>query len=201
MSTLEIVTIVLMLLFGLAGFISGLVKKIGTISAAVLGLVVAFFVASPINNNFVIETEFFKETVVGWVGSESTASIVTLVAVWLIAFIIVFLIVWFIFRTIKSLMEKSKILSVVDKFLGLALGAAFGLVLGGVILIIVSFIADLSDGLATWLESDLESGIGLIQWMYNTFVPSALNLVDSAKETATDALTNTEGILSVLIVK
>lgn len=174
MSTLEIITIVLMVLFGITGFISGLVKKIGTIAAVVAGLVVAFFVASPINNNIFVKTEFFTDTVVGWFGSDSTASIVSLIVIWLIAFIVVFLFVWFIFRTLKKLIEKAKILGVVDRILGLVFGAAFGLVLGTVIIIVVAYIGSISDGVYEWLQADIyESGSGFIQWIFETLVPIA----------------------------
>lgn len=178
MSVLEIVTFALILLFGLLGFISGIVTKIGALAALAAGIIVAYFLATPLNN-FIAETEFFTETMCGWFdGNTDTASLVLLICCYVIVFIVAYIVISIIFKGIKALIEKVGFLKFIDRILGLAFGAAFGIVLGAVILFIVSFIGENgSEEIAAWLIEDIEKGFGLIQWMNEYLVPSAYQLV------------------------
>ncbi len=175
MSTLEIITIALMALFGILGCLSGIIKKVGGLLAVFAGIVVTYFLAAPLNN-YLCNSSFYNNTMLGWFGNnETTAQICSLIVLCLVIFIVVYIAVRLLFRAIKKLSETIAIFGVLDKILGFVFGVFFGLVLGSVILLIIAYISQ-ATGSTDWINQELDYSFGLLEWMNDFFIPEALNL-------------------------
>ena len=181
MSTLDIIAIVLMVIFGLLGAFTGLIKKVGKLGASIAAFAVAFFIASPLNG-LLGDTVFFQDTVVGWFGDNvATAGIVSLIVIFIVVYIVVYLLIRKIFKAISELVHKSKFLGFIDKVLGAALGVLNALVIVAIIMMIIGFIGQTNDDIALWLVENLEKSCGITSWLYefsDWFLDEAILFLD-----------------------
>ena len=168
MSILDIVVLALIILFGLFGLFAGFIQKMSKLFSGIVALGVSFFIASPLNG-LLAETSFFKETVIGsWFnGNADLASIISLIVVYIICYIVILVIIRIIFNCFKGLVDKFKVLKVIDRFFGLVFGVVNALFIAAIIMIIIGFIAQNNQGVSDWLASDLDKSFGLASWFYD----------------------------------
>lgn len=164
-SVLDIVSIIILLLFGVGGLISGLIGKIGKLFSFFISISLAFFIASPINGAL-LNNGAYSSIIEAFDGNQQLAGIVMLAVIFFIVFIVTYLLVWLIFKTIKKLVHSLKVLAFIDKLLGLLIGLAIGLVMISIMFIVIGQLGNVNEDILVWLNEDLSKSFGLASKLF-----------------------------------
>ena len=173
MSVFDIIALILMIIFAISGIFTGFIKLLTKKLGFLAGLVVAFFIAAPINN-LIAESGAYN----GMVGSLSfeTISFIMLIVIFILLSIIIALIIRLLGSLLKNIIEKVKLFDILDKILGFFFGAASGLFIVCLMLVITNLLGSVSSDINTWFINDLSNSFGLASGL-NDFANYVLGVI------------------------
>lgn len=160
MAVTDIVFIAILAAFALVGLIRGFAKQILGLVGGIVGIVVAFFVLSPVFN-FLMGIEFISATVnnigagmtidlpllraIAESAGKTQGLLITEYAFKLILFIVIAILCGLILKLVKNLIlaiVSLPVINVLDKLLGLALGAVWGALAIIVVFLVLFWLKD-----------------------------------------------------------
>lgn len=161
MSVLDIILLILVSLGLILGILTGFSRKLSSFLSTICGLIVSYFIATPLNN-FLVEKNFYS-----FIDKDkSYFALVTLIITWILIFIIVYIFVKLLVNLFKKIAYKSKIFAIIDRLLGGVLGLANGLFITCIILLILGFTSNYVDSLNSWLTYQLNMSSTIIKKLF-----------------------------------
>ena len=151
-SITDIIILLIIVISTIIGLAKGIMTKILGFLNFIISLVIAFYVASPISSLF-IDTSFYNN-MANAIGSNG-ASAILLVISGLIVFILVFIVLKIIKGIFIRLLNKGKILNVINKLLGGVLGFLTGVFIATVYLLIFYGLANVDNNIGAFFVNDL----------------------------------------------
>ncbi len=179
MALLDIIIIAIIALFGIAGLFAGLVKRMAGLVSLIVAATVAFFIASPVNA--MLADTGYNEIFTNAIENENLAGMCALGVIWIGCFIILYIVCRILFKIFKAIIDKAKILALVDHTLGAFVGLASGLVLAAVVVFVIKAVGDYSPDILTWYTEQVNESMGIATFV-DSFATWALGITKDAVE-------------------